>query len=381
MRDKTVRIRITVVAILVSIVPFIAISCKKQKPVASTEAPKPGTSSYSDNAKQQKLDATTLAMQGWKLSIEEVKELEEKLEANPEDLISRTKLLGWYSQKRFSSESARKGRHKHILWLIRNHADAQITGTPEAALDPVLDEEVYYQAKKLWLKQTEAYRTNTAVLGNAANFFLIHDRKIAEELLKKAQTLEPKNPKWPERLGHLYSLGLSYKSAESKTEIAAQALRQLERSLTATTSEREKFYKLADLAKMAFEADDVKKAENYANELLAQAVQYKNDWNYGNAIHHGNLVLGRIALKSGDLEKAKQYLIKAGKTSGSPQLNSFGPNMALAKELLEKNEREVVIQYFELCGNFWKMGQDRLKNWTALVKEGQIPDFRGNLQY
>jgi len=380
MRDKLLMISVGIA--LLCVTTLSTISCKKIESNVGKEAPEPTRTRYSDDSEEKRPDATTLAMQGRKLSSEEVKKLEEKLEANPEDLASRAKVLGWYfGPKRFSSESVRKARHKHILWLIQNHADAQITGTHEAGLDLILDKEVYYAAKKLWLKQTEAHKTNTAVLGNAANFFLIHDRDIAEELLKKAQALEPENPEWSQRLGHLYSLGLSYKSAESKTGAAAKSLKQFEKSLSVTTSGREKFYKLADLAKMAFEAGDVKKAENYANELLAQAVQYKNDWNYGNAIHHGNLVLGRIVLKSSNVEKAKEYLIKAGKAPGSPQLNSFGPNMALAKELLEKNEREVVIQYFELCGNFWKMGQDRLKNWTAVVKEGRIPDFRGNLQY
>jgi len=379
MRDKTIKM-MSVVAML-CLVALGVMSCKKHEPSASTEAPESTETNYSGDSKEEEHDSRILAMQGWKLSSEEVKKLEEKLQANPEDLISRTKVLGWYSQKRFSSESACKARHKHIIWFIQNHPDAQIAGTPEIHLDPVLDKEVYYKAKNLWLEQTEVQKTNAVVLGNAAKFLLIHDSKIAEELLKKAQALEPENPKWPEQLGHLYSLGLARKSAGTKTELASQALRQFEKSSTTTTSDREKFYKLADLAKMAYEAGDLRKAENYANELLAQAVQYKNDWNYGNAIHHGNLVLGRIALKSGDLEKAKQYLVKAGKTPGSPQLNSFGPNMVLAKELLEKNEREIVIQYFELCGTFWKRGQVDLNKRTALVRKGRTPDFRANLDY
>ena len=379
MRDKLLMIGAG--GALLCLATLSAISCKKQEPSTSKEVTEQTRTSYSDDAKKEQLDDSMLAMQGRKLSSQEVKKLEEKLEANPEDIISRTRVLGWYSQKRFSSEPARKERQKHILWLIQNRPDTEIAGKPEAELDPILDKEAYYEAKKLWLEQVDKHNKNTAVIGNAANFFLIHDRDIAEELLKKAQALEPENPEWSQRLGHLYALDAHHVPAESKTSAAAKSLKQFEKSLSVTTSEREKFYKLADLAKVSFEAGEMQKAETYANSLLAQAAQYKNDWNYGNAIHHGNLILGRITLKSGNVEKAKEYLIKAGKTSGSPQLNSFGPNMALAKELLEKNEREVVIQYFELCGSFWKMGQARLKDWTALVKEGQIPDFRGNLQY
>ena len=326
-------------------------------------------------------DTTMLAMEGGKLSPEEAKKLEDKLKANPNDLSTRTKLLGYYSRKRFQSDSARKARQRHIMWIIENCPEAKIAGLSYTSLNPVLDGELYYEAKKLWLKQVEIHKGNTAILGNAAHFFLIHDRDVTEDLLKKAQALEPDNPKWSKRLGYLYSLGLSRKSGESKREAAAKSLKQLEKALSSTTEEINRFYMLKGLAKVAFESGDMEKAKTYATELLNKAAHYKNNWNYGNAIHHGNLILGRIALKSGDLEKAKEYLIEAGKTPGSPQLNSFGPNMTLAKELLEKSEKEVVIKYFQLCADFWEMGKDDLKNWTSIVKEGGVPDFGANLDY
>ncbi len=51
----------------------------------------------------------------------------------------------------------------------------------------------------------------------------------------------------------------------------------------------------------------------------------------------------------------KKYLIAAGKSPGSPQMDSFGPNMTLAKDLLEKGERDAVLEYFMRCRKFWKM--------------------------
>ena len=108
---------------------------------------------------------------------------------------------------------------------------------------------------------------------------------------------------------------------------------------------------------------------------------FKENWNYGNAIHKMNIARGRIALKEGDVEKAKISLIAAGETKGSPQLDSFGPNMTLAKALLKKGEKEVVIQYFDLCGNFWENKFSRLNKWKAIVEKGGIPDFGANLKY
>ena len=86
-------------------------------------------------------------------------------------------------------------------------------------------------------------------------------------------------------------------------------------------------------------------------------------------------------MQSGDVTNAKKYLLEAGKTTGSAQLNSFGPNMTLAKELLEKGEKETVLKYFESCAKFWALGKTRLSGWTLEVKAGKIPDFGANLRY
>jgi len=143
-----------------------------------------------------------------------------------------------------------------------------------------------------------------------------------------------------------------------------------------------RFYALSKLAKTAFEAGELTKAESYARELLSLASGNQKDWNYGNAIFDGNMVLGRVVLRRDkDVPLAKTSLLAAAATPGSPQLDSFGPNMSLAKDLLTQGERDVVLQFFTRCTGFWKMGATRLENWTAAVKGGGIPDFGPNLLY
>lgn len=144
---------------------------------------------------------------------------------------------------------------------------------------------------------------------------------------------------------------------------------------------RDLFYELADLGKRAFNAGQPDKAEAYGNRLLAEAPNYRNDWNYGNAIFFGNFVLGRVALSRGNVKQASQYLLASGKTKGSPQLDSFGPNMTLAKELLEKGESGSVLQYLELCKNFWEGQQQKLDDWSNEIRNGKTPDFGANLRY
>ena len=145
-------------------------------------------------------------------------------------------------------------------------------------------------------------------------------------------------------------------------------------------------------AERALHRGDLTEATSLANELLRLAERYAKDWYYGNAIHNGHLILGHAALGGGDVAQAREELLAAGRTPGSPQLNSFGPNMHLAKALLEAGEKDVVIEYFELCRKFWQLHSvpasttgdstgGRLDRWTAQVEAGEVPDFGPNLVY
>jgi len=151
--------------------------------------------------------------------------------------------------------------------------------------------------------------------------------------------------------------------------------------LSAAPNDISRFYALDDAAKAAFEVGEIEKAQAHAQEAIDLASRFRDDWNYGNAIHDGHMVLGRIALRNGDVETAKRELVEAGRTPGSPQLNSFGPNMSLARDLLERKETDAVMMYFELCAKFWKLEDGNLQRWSALAKAGQIPDFGANLFY
>lgn len=141
------------------------------------------------------------------------------------------------------------------------------------------------------------------------------------------------------------------------------------------------FYELPNLGKRAFDAGEIDKAELYARQLLRMAPKYPKDWNYGNAIFYGNFVLGRVSVKRQDFATAGKYLLLAGATPGSPQLDSFGPNMTLANELVNNGKPDVVLQYLMLCKNFWKMDSGKLDDWSAVIRAGGKPDFSSYLSY
>ena len=90
--------------------------------------------------------------------------------------------------------------------------------------------------------------------------------------------------------------------------------------------------------------------------------------------HLGNIYLGWLALTSGEVEMAKECLLKAGSVAHSDRLNNMGPDMMLAAELLERGEKEVVLKYFEMCSRFWEKGKPQLDQYASIVEKGGTPN-------
>lgn len=326
-------------------------------------------------ANAQKPDMYELLMTGQNMNAEQVKRLESDLESSSNDVDSRTKLLGYYFLRTVEEPESKKAQRKHILWLIEHRPDAPILELPYAQLDPVIDTDAYAVAKNLWQQHIENDPENLELLANIASFFFIHDRDSAIDALQRGAKLDPQNPSWPNKLGQIYLMEVDYRTSKARsTDLAERAFGYFE-SAYELSNAMERRYMLGYLADAALIANRLEKAQKYAELMLADK---SRDWNYGNNVHYGNLALGRIALINGDVESAKEYLLEAGRTPGSPQLDSFGPNMELARQLLERGEKDVILQYFELCGKFWD-NDGELEEWTALVQAGLTPDFSMNL--
>ncbi len=323
-----------------------------------------------------------LAVAGMDLTADAARRLERQVVAKPDAVTARIKLLGYYMSHGLMSAEARTARQKHVLWLICNRPENSIHNSGFVNLNTVLDGSAYDAGKKAWLDLVNRRPNAPTILGHAAAYLLLNDGSIAEKLYLRAEAAGPHNHEWPARLGQLYQLGLSSKTGEAMKKAAKAALDAYERSLSKMKGDMDRESLLGDVAKAALEAGDIGKARTYAEEMLRRVGDSsQGHWNYGNLIHHGHLVLGRIALREGKLDQAKQHLHAAGETPGSPQLDSFGPNMTLAKELLEKGERNAVLEYFKQCGRFWKLHSDYLDSWAKEVREGKVPDFGANLDY
>ena len=125
---------------------------------------------------------------------------------------------------------------------------------------------------------------------------------------------------------------------------------------------------LKDLSKVELQLGNLARATEIAKTMLEK-------YSDADSIHAAHQILGRIALREDRLDEAQQHLLDSARIKGSPVLMSFGPSMILAKELLEKDRKDAVLEYFELCGKFWTMGGKRLKDWSKAIQNNRSPDF------
>ena len=146
-------------------------------------------------------------------------------------------------------------------------------------------------------------------------------------------------------------------------------------TLTAAETTEQEFYALPRAALAYLTINEPGLAKSAAIRALELCKSFDGDWNFGNAIHNCNVVLGVLALESGDRESALAHLHSAGQTPGSPQLASFGPNMQLAKRLLLVGEFDEVASYLSECERFWTHGENWLRIWIRKVQSQEVPNF------
>ena len=52
-----------------------------------------------------------------------------------------------------------------------------------------------------------------------------------------------------------------------------------------------------------------------------------------------------------------------------------------ARELLEAGERDIVLQYVDLCRMFWLMDLGNTGTWKKIINSGRVPNFGPHLVY
>jgi hypothetical protein len=131
---------------------------------------------------------------------------------------------------------------------------------------------------------------------------------------------------------------------------------------------RFRFYRVtSELATRAYRSGNWLQTRSLALESLDLAERFPTDWSYGNAIHNSHQLLGLLALKDKDIPSAVSHLIEAGNSPGSPQLDSFGPRMVLAAELVRRGQIGPVLRYLDSIGKFYAV--DKSPGKQAVLSE------------
>ena len=201
----TSQVRKVMVACSCVVAVAIAAACRPSDPAAELQPDPTITQQLAEQRARAARDRAARAM-----SPEQVAELEATLRRTPSDLAAREKLLVYYSDARRRLDAdAIAARRAHVLWTIEHQPHGELAGSWGVRLfttneDPNPDREGYEQAKRLWRTAMAQTGAATSTFVNAARFFEVSDKPLAEAAWLKAREREP--GKWSGELGRLYAL-------------------------------------------------------------------------------------------------------------------------------------------------------------------------------
>lgn len=198
--------------------------------------------------------------------------------------------------------------------------------------------------------------------------------QLAEQLATRAVAADPKNPYALVSLLEVLTVEAGTATTSEQRVGAGKKVYTLFKQfddLAVGRAQRMVF--LPVMANLAFEVKDDEAARKYANQTLDLALQPEDRVhatpNGPLAFHDANDVLGRLALRDGDLEQAKEYLLKAATLPNGRAIEAPGPRMLLAQALLDRGEREFVLQYLLKMKTSWPSGVTQIGYWSAEIRK------------
>ena len=302
--------------------------------------------------------------------------LEDRVSADENDVDARVRLAGFYFL-RLAPENHRR-RAEHLAWLAEHRPDIGLGGY--GYIDEEQAPEGHEATRRAWIAAATDTDVDVRVLENAATFLGFNRPEQAESILRRAAAMEPQNGRWRQRTAETLLKRAGWaEDPNARRRHARAALAELEAALALTTEHLVAIGIQIRLAEAAVVAEDWKRIRETAERALLDNETCERTFQYGNAIHRLNIALGSAALAADDLAAASEYLARAGKTPGSPQLNSFGPDLDLARALLARGERNAVLTYLADCARFWKGREALLEEARGAIERGEpaavfVPD-------
>jgi hypothetical protein len=124
----------------------------------------------------------------------------------------------------------------------------------------------------------------------------------------------------------------------------------------------------------------MEKSPEKAQEVLALAAQNREGPLYGPAIYHGNIVLGKLALRRGDKSAATRYLLAAAEAPSIKEYFGHPFEMNLPRALVDWGQRSAVADFLDRMAEKTETPQ-QLHDWAKQIRHGINPDLLPTFSY
>lgn len=314
--------------------------------------------------------------------------LESEVLRNPTSELARENLLGALSAdpERFADPR----RFELIEWFLEHNPRNSVCTTPFMRVDPETAPGAYRKLKARWLALVAEAPADPELVRGAAAFVAAESLDEGKRLLKSAIAQKPEDPDLWLDLGRMSQDPGERLAAFEKARDAGETLPNL----------------LVWIATTSFEAGDYEKAERAATELMELVVEArarygdKLDWperggefwirarvassddeaagelvdaisQHAYRKHWAQTVLGLLACRSDDLERAVAHLRASADVRPEYRLSSYGPSLDLVREVCARGRWDEGLKYLRAWEDDWD--DPRLREWIAAVEGRRLP--------
>jgi hypothetical protein len=295
----------------------------------------------------------------------------------PLDLRMRSRYCGGLSRLAQTSRGWRAKLMAQAMWWLDHHPDSSVAWLSTRWWSTRSNDPDTANLRSAWLQAEHRHPSNPRVVAGAGLFIEGSDPDLAMQLWRRAVRLDLTKVEDPVQIcGEILRSLRHREHRSSDQDYTFKHVISLARTRVKPGNAEEQTLSREFACRIALACGEDEIARQLATGLTNPSTNRSDDWFVDSAEHHGHIVLGSLALKANDMANAILRLLAAGRVQSGFSLPMRGPDMQLAKHLLERDERDVVLEYIDLCARFWESGGHRLSAWKMDVAQGRIPDFK-----